>query len=208
MKNIHSIDTDSFAFTGASAKPANTQTTIVDFPSDAKVMRMVAESHAARNRYVAGLIASGVKALVSPVINWNRKRATQLALADLDTHLLQDIGLERADIDAYVANGKPGMIASGFAALAGAFNAWNTARQTKYALLRLTDAQLTDIGLTRFDVELLANEIRGGTFGTPATVETAMAATEGKSEKQAHAIVKPVNCNHVSTWFMAPRRVA
>lgn len=208
MKNIHSIDTDSFAFTGASAKPANTQMTIIDFPSDAKVMRMVADSHAARNRYVAGLIASGVKALVGPVINWNRKRATQRALADLDTHLLQDIGLERADIDAYIADGKPGVIAGGFAALAGKFNAWNTARQTKYALLRLTDAQLTDIGLTRFDVELLANEIRGGTFGTPATVETAMAATEGKSEKQAHAIVKPVNCNHVSTWFMAPRRVA
>ena len=40
MKNIHSIDTDSFAFTGASATPANTQTTFVDFPSDAKVMAM------------------------------------------------------------------------------------------------------------------------------------------------------------------------
>jgi len=208
MKNIHSIDTDSFAFTGASAKPANTQMTIVDFPSDAKIMRMIADSHAARNRYVAGLIASGVKALVGPVIDWNRRRVTQRALADLDAHLLRDIGLDRADIDTYLNEGKPGVITRGVATLVDGFKAWNMARQTKYALLRLTDAQLNDIGLTRFDVEMLANEIRGGTFGTPATVETAMAATEAKPKAKAREIVKPVNCNHVSSWFMAPRRAA
>ena len=208
MKNIHSIETDSFAFTGASATPANTQMTIVDFPSDAKVMRMIAESHAARNRYVAGLIASGVKALFGPVVTWNRKRATQRALADLDTRLLQDIGLERGDIDAYLAKGKPGVISSGFAAIADAVKTWYTARRTKQALLRLTDAQLTDIGLTRFDVEMLVDEIRAGTFGTPATVETAMTATEGKPVAKAHKIVKPVNCNQVSSWFTAPKRAA
>ena len=208
MKNIHSIETDSFAFTGASATPANTQMTIVDFPSDAKVVRMIAESHAARNRYVAGLIASGVKAVFEPAIKWNRKRATRRALAELDTHLLQDTGLDRADIDAYLADDKPGVIAGGFAAIANAYKIWNTARQTKQALLRLTDAQLNDIGLTRFDVEMLADEIRAGTFGTPATVETARTASEGKPVARAHEIVKPVNCNQVSSWFMAPKRAA
>lgn len=208
MKNMNTIDTDSFAFTGASATPANTQMTIVDFPSDAKVMRMVAESHAARNRYVAGLIASGIKAVFGTVVDWQRKQAAHRALAALDNRLLSDIGLDRGDIDAYLADKNQGVIARGFAAVAETVKTWNTARQTKTALLRLTDAQLSDIGLTRFDVEMLGNEIKNGTFGTPATVATAMAETENKPAVEIREIVKPVNCNHVSSWFMAPRRVA
>ena len=201
MKNIHSIDTDSFALTGVSVAPANTQTIVIDFPSDIKVMRMVAESHAARNRYVANLITSTVKAAAGKIARWHRTRTTRQALAGLDDHLLRDIGLERADIDGLVANTEPGILARGFAAAAKAIVNWNTARQTQSALHRLTDAQLNDIGLTRHDIDVLARDIRGGLLATPTPVEASRAKTPTN-------IVRPVNCNSVSSWFISPRRVA
>jgi uncharacterized protein YjiS (DUF1127 family) len=207
MKNIHSIDTDSFALTGASVSPANTQTTIVDFPSDLKVMRMVADSHAARNRYVAGLISSGFKAVASKVARWHRTRTTRQALAGLDGHLLRDIGLEPADIDAYIGNTKPGVIARGIAVASKAIVNWNTARHTQSALHRLTDAQLNDIGLTRHDIDIMALDIRAGRLDTPATVVKA-AAVEAPRVTVTTKIVRPVNSNHVSSWFISPRRAA
>lgn len=208
MKTITSIDTESFAFSGAPATPANTQMTSVDFPSDVKVMRMVAESRAARNRYLAEKTIAGCKAAFETVTEWYRKRATRRALADLDSRLLRDIGLERSDIDAYVAESKPGFIARGFSAFAKAVKNWYTAQQTRAALLRLTDAQLADIGLSRHDVETLAKEIRGGRVDSPASVQDAVASAETRPTAKTRKVVMPVNSNHVSSWFMSPRRVA
>ena len=207
MKNIHSIDTDSFALTGASVSPANTQTTVVDFPSDLKVMHMVAESHAARNRYVASLIGSAFKAVGGKIALWHRTRITRQSLAGLDARLLRDIGLERADIDGSLAETNPGIIARGFAGIAKAIANWNTARHTQSALHRLTDAQLNDIGLTRNDIDVLARDIRDGRLPTPATVvETA--AVEAPKAKPAMKVVYPINNNNVSSWFISPRRAA
>jgi uncharacterized protein YjiS (DUF1127 family) len=207
MKNIHSIDTDSFALTGASVSPANTQTTFIDFPSDLKVMRMVAESHAARNRYVASLIASAFKAVTGKIAQWHRTRTTRRALTELDSRLLRDIGLERADIEGYAVKSKPGFVARGFAVVAKAVANWNTARQTRSALHRLSDAQLNDIGLTRYDIDVLAREIRDGRLATPATV-TMAAAVETPKIKPVMKVVYPTNSNHVSSWFISPRRAA
>ena len=207
MKNIHSIDTESFALTGASVSPANTQMTTVDFPSDIKVMRMIADSHAARNRYVGGLIASAIKFVAGKVAHWHRTQTTRRALTGLDARLLRDIGLERSDVDFIVTDSKPSVIARGFAAMGKALVTWNTARHTHSALHALTDAQLNDIGLTRHDIDVLARDIRDGRVTTPATVATAM-AVEAPKVIDRPRIVRPVNCNHVSSWFISPRRAA
>jgi uncharacterized protein YjiS (DUF1127 family) len=207
MKTIHSIDTDSFALTGASVSPANTQLTQVDFPSDLMVMRMVADSHAARNRYIASLVASAFKAVTTKVALWHRTRTTRQALTGLDNHLLRDIGLERSDFDGSKTASKPGIIARGAAVAGKTISDWNTARATQSALHRLNDAQLSDIGLTRHDIDVLARNIRDGRFATPATVVKAV-AVEAPRAKATPKVVYPINSNHVSSWFISPRRAA
>jgi uncharacterized protein YjiS (DUF1127 family) len=208
MKTINTIDTDSFAMTGAAVAPANTQMTMVDFPSDLKVMRMVAESRAARNRYIAALVTKAVKSVIGTVAGWHRKHATRQALAGLDNRLLRDIGLERADLEAQAIVAEPGIISRWASSVATTVRNWNAARQTHSTLLRLSDAQLADIGLSRHDVEVLVGEIRGGRIDHPARVQTAAASAEDRPVAKRVKPVMPVNSNHVSSWLMSPRRVA
>ena len=207
MKNIHSIDTDSFALTGASASPANTTVPAADFPSDLHVMRMVASSRAARNVYVASKIGQAFKALTSKVALWHRTRTTRQALTGLDNRLLRDIGLERADIEQFGTTSKPGIIVRGFSTAAKAIVRWNAARLTQSALHKLTNAQLNDIGLSRHDIDVLARDIRTGRIETPTTVLKS-AAVEAPRVKAVRKIVRPVNSNSVSSWFISPRRAA
>ena len=207
MKNIHSIDTDSFALTGASASPANTSVAAVDFPSDLDVMRMIASSRAERNVYIATMIANGVKSVAGRIAKRNRTRTTRHALVGLDSHLLRDIGLERADLNEYLGVSKPSFITRVFSGLADTVVKWNNARLTQSALYRLTDAQLNDIGMIRHDIDVLARDIRTGRIATPTTPLKA-AAVEAPRAKPTMQIVRPVNSNHVSSWFISPRRAA
>ena len=209
MKTIHFVDTGSFALTGAPASPANTQAPAVDFPSDLQVLRMVSASRAARNTRVAALIRAGFNALGAKIAQWHQPRTTRQTLLTLDDHLLQDIGLDRADIRRFADNAAPGVIARFFAVLSKSVNgfvdaaiAWNKAQTTRSALKALSNAQLSDIGLSRHEVDLLAMDIRAGRWPT-AEVK----ATAGKPAKRFW----PVNANvstHVNSWIMSPRKAA
>jgi uncharacterized protein YjiS (DUF1127 family) len=202
MKNIHSIDTDSFALTGASASPANTTVPAADFPSDLHVMRMVASSRAARNVYVATKIGQMVKSVASRIALWNRTRTTRQALASLDNHLLADIGMERGEINEYLGVSKPSMLARAISAAVKTVIQWISAHNTRATMLRLSDAQLNDIGMTRFDVEVMVRDIRGGRLAMPAPV-VKPAPIAKKTVK-----LSPAVNNNVSSWFISPRRAA
>ena len=202
MKNIHSIDTDSFALTGASASPANTSVAAVDFPSDLDVMRMVSSSRAERNVYIATMIANGVKSVAGRIAKWNRTRTTRHALVGLDSHLLRDIGLERADLNEYLGVSKPSMLARAISAAVKTITQWNSAHNTRATMLRLSDSQLNDIGMTRFDVEVMVRDIRGGRLAMPAPV-VKPAPIAKKTVK-----LSPAVNNNVSSWFISPRRAA
>jgi uncharacterized protein YjiS (DUF1127 family) len=207
MKNIHSIDTDSFALAGASDSPANTSVAAGDFLSDLDVLRIIATSRAERNVYVATIIANGVKSVARKIAKWNQTRTTRDALVGLNNHLLRDIGLKRADIKEYLGASKPNFITRGFLGLTNTIVKWNNARLTQSALHRLTDAQLNDIGMIRHDIDFLARDIRTGRVATPTTIHKA-AAVKPPRTKPTMQIVRPVNSNLVSSWFRSPRRAA
>jgi uncharacterized protein YjiS (DUF1127 family) len=207
MKNIHSIDTDSFALTGASASPANTSVAAGDFLSDHDVLRIVATSRAERNVYITTMIANGVVSVAGKIAKWNRSRTTRDALVGLNNHLLRDIGLERADIIEHLGASKPNFITRSFLWLTNTIVKWNNARLTQSALHRLTDAQLNDIGMIRHDIDSLARDIRIGRVTTPTTIQKA-AAVKTPRTKPTVQIVRPVNSNLVSSWFISPRRAA
>ena len=53
-------------------------------------------------------------------------------------------------------------VMSGASALAAVVRRWQAAHETRDSLMRLSDHQLRDIGLTRDDVEVLAGDILSG----------------------------------------------
>ncbi|WP_264212703.1 DUF1127 domain-containing protein [Leisingera thetidis] len=57
----------------------------------------------------------------------------------------------------YGSTGLIGRIGALAATAAGAFAAWNDARATRNALSGLTDRELADIGMSRGDIENVAN---------------------------------------------------
>lgn len=207
MKNIHSIDTDSYALTGASASPANTSVATGDFSSELDILRIVAAGRAERNVYIATMIANGVKSVAGKIAKWNRTRAERHTLVGLNNHLLRDIGLEHAAINEYLVASKSNIITRGFFGLTNMIVKWNNARLTQSALHRLTDAQLNDIGMIRHDIDFLARNIRTGRVATPTTTHKA-AADNALWTKPTVQIVRPVNNNLVSSWFISPRRAA
>ena len=209
MKTIYCVNTDSFALTGTPASPANTQARPADFPSYLEVLNMVSSSRTARDTRVAALTGAGFSALGAKIAQWNRSRTTRQTLLTLDDHLLRDIGLDRADIHRFADDAAPGVIARCFAVLSESISgfvdaivAWNKAQNTRAALIALSDAQLSDIGLSRHEVDLLAMDIRAGRWPTTEVKTT--------GDKLAKAF-RPVNTNvstHVNSWIISPRKVA
>lgn len=53
-----------------------------------------------------------------------------------------------------------GRVARIFTRLLGDFLAWNDARRTRAELLKLSEHELSDIGLSRGDVERISNAMR------------------------------------------------
>jgi uncharacterized protein YjiS (DUF1127 family) len=95
--------------------------------------------------YRAGSLLSDAAAAVSVVFQPPRSRLRALTPAELE-----DIGLSVADL----APARKSMVDH----LVDTYRAWSARRRTVSALGRLSDAQLNDIGLTRWDVE----ELRAG----------------------------------------------
>jgi uncharacterized protein YjiS (DUF1127 family) len=207
MKTIYFVDTDRFTLTGTPASPANTQARAVDFPSDLEVLNIVSSSRTTRNTHVAALISAGFSILGAKIAQWTR--TTRQTLLTLDDHLLRDIGLDRADIRRFADDAAPGVIARCFAVLSKSISgfvdatvAWNKAQNTRAALIALSDAQLSDIGLSRHEVDLLAMDIRAGRWPTAEVKTTATKRAKG---------LRPVNTNvstHVNSWIISPRKVA
>jgi uncharacterized protein YjiS (DUF1127 family) len=95
--------------------------------------------------YRAGSLLTDAAAAISMLFQPARSPLRALSPAELE-----DIGLSVADL----APARKGV----FARAADTFGAWNARRRTVSALGRLSDAQLDDIGLTRWHVE----ELRAG----------------------------------------------
>lgn len=95
--------------------------------------------------YRAGSLLTDAAAAVSVLFERPRNGLQALTPAELE-----DIGLSVADF----ATPRKGVIDH----VADSVRAWNARRRTVGSLGRLSDAQLDDIGLTRWDVE----ELRAG----------------------------------------------
>ena len=207
MKTIYFVDTDRFTLTSTPASPANTQARAVDFPSDLEVLNIVSSSRTTRNTHVAALIGAGFSILGAKIAQWTR--TTRQTLLTLDDHLLRDIGLDRADIRRFADDAAPGVIARCLAVLSKSISgfvdatvAWNKAQNTRAALIALSDAQLSDIGLSRHEVDLLAMDIRAGRWPTTEVKTIANKRAKG---------FWPVNTNvstHINSWIISPRKVA
>jgi uncharacterized protein YjiS (DUF1127 family) len=215
MKTIYSVDTDNFT------PPANTQARVVNFRSDLEVLNMIAStsdlevlniissSRTARNKRVTALLRAGFSALNAQVAQWNRPRTIRQTFLTLDDHLLRDIGLDRADILRFADDAVPGVIHRCFAVLSKSISgfvdatvAWNKAQNNRAALIALSDAQLSDIGLSRHEGNLLAMNIGADRWPTAEVKMTA--------DKLAKAY-RPVNANvsaSVNSWIISPRKAA
>jgi uncharacterized protein YjiS (DUF1127 family) len=215
MKTIYSVDTDSFT------PPANTQTRAVNLGSDLEVLNMIAStsdlevlniissSRTARNKRVTALLRAGFSAFNAKIAQWNRPWTIRQTFLTLDDHLLRDIGLGRADILRFADDAVPGVIDRCFAVLnksirgfVDATIAWNKAQNNRAALIALSDAQLSDIGLSRHQGNLLAMNICADRWPTAEVKMTA--------DKLAKAY-RPVNTNvstSVNSWIISPRKAA
>ena len=215
MKTIYSVDTDNFT------PPANTQARAVNFGSDLEVLNMIAStsdlealniispSRTARNKRVTALLRAGFSALNAQVAQWNRPRTIRQTFLTLDDHLLRDIGLDRADILRFADDAVPGVIHRYFTVLSKSIRgfveatvAWNKAQNNRAALIALSDAQLSDIGLSRHEGNLLAMNISADRWPTAEVKMTA--------DKLAKAY-RPVNTNvstSVNSWIISPRKAA
>lgn len=207
MTVMHTVDTDNFALSGGFAPIANTQVTRNDVPSDKDLVLLAAKSRAARDQYVASAIGGAIKALATMVLDWHQKRVSRKALAGLDARLLRDIGLDSADVQRAIYGAGPGRLTNAVKAVGGYFGKWNQARLTRSALLSLNDAMLSDIGMTRYDVDMLAQDIRAGRWPANKTAKPAR-PTVGPAPLENVTMGKPVNNNHVHSWFIAPRKAA
>jgi uncharacterized protein YjiS (DUF1127 family) len=58
-------------------------------------------------RAVLGAVGFGLRALIGPIIRWERRRATLRALSALDDRMLADIGIQRNEIDQIVLGRLP-----------------------------------------------------------------------------------------------------
>jgi uncharacterized protein YjiS (DUF1127 family) len=215
MKTIYSVDTDNFT------PPANTQARAVNFGSDLEVLNMIAStsdlevlniissSRTARNKRVTALLRAGFSAFNAKIAQWNRPWTIRQTFLTLDDHLLRDIGLGRADILRFADDAVPGVIDRCFAVLnksirgfVDATIAWNKAQNNRAALIALSDAQLSDIGLSRHQGNLLAMNICADRWPTAEVKMTA--------DKLAKAY-RPVNTNvstSVNSWIISPRKAA
>jgi uncharacterized protein YjiS (DUF1127 family) len=218
MKTIYSVDTDNFT------PPANTQARAVNFGSDLEVLNMIAStsdlealniissSRTARNKRVTALLRAGFSALnaqIAQIAQWNRPRTIRQTFLTLDDHLLRDIGLDRADILRFADDAVPGVIHRCFTVLSKSIRgfveatvAWNKAQNNRAALIALSDAQLSDIGLSRHEGNLLAMNISADRWPTAEVKMTA--------DKLAKAY-RPVNTNvstSVNSWIISPRKAA
>jgi uncharacterized protein YjiS (DUF1127 family) len=203
MKTIYSVDTDNFT------PPANTQARAVNFRSDLEVLNIISSSRTARNKRVTALLRAGFSALNAQVAQWNRPRTIRQTFLTLDDHLLRDIGLDRADILRSADDAVPGVIHRCFAVLSKSISgfvdatvAWNKAQNNRAALIALSDAQLSDIGLSRHEGNLLAMNIGADRWPTAEVKMTA--------DKLAKAY-RPVNANvsaSVNSWIISPRKAA
>ena len=140
------------------------------------------EQAANTNRPGIGLLESLVGAVVRAV----KRRRTASLLRQLDTHLLDDIGVARDKIDEIVAKAADKAVAQQgifvmprFALLTALRGAWR--RQAAIAALqRLSDHTLSDIGIERHRIAASVDAMMAKGDATPAPTRTVRAAKVAK----------------------------
>jgi uncharacterized protein YjiS (DUF1127 family) len=98
--------------------------------------------------------------LIAPVALWNKRRVAFSVLNALDSRMLADIGISRAEISDVVKGLHKSVSYPAVSLdLVAPITAWNRARQTANQLYRLEDRMLQDIGVVRGDIDWLASEV-------------------------------------------------
>ncbi len=98
MRNVHDVEIGTVAFVGDPFLRTASDRSAARYPTDAEILRMVADSRAARSAYIAKLIGKGCAAIANRVTDWCRSVATQRALAAMDERMLRDIGLDPVSV--------------------------------------------------------------------------------------------------------------
>lgn len=108
---------------------------------------------------IAGFVAD---VALRPLMAMYRRHAANLELSRLDDHLLQDIGLTRAEIPALLNGGATAISktrAEATVDIARPVRQWNRSRVTAKTLHRLDNRMLSDIGYVRGDIDNVADEL-------------------------------------------------
>ncbi len=129
-----------------------------DYP-DERVYDALVRARAWRARAMRqgfGQLVAGLKGLIRLGRRWHARRAAYAQLMAMDQRQLDDIGLTRSSIhDAVygrqVANGEA--LARGLMALGRRLAEWRRRQLARQELLGLDDRMLSDIGLSRGDIE-------------------------------------------------------
>lgn len=146
----------------------------------------------ARAEYLGKAITDGFRSVYNFVAGQVIANRTQKALNDLTDVELNDIGMSRGEIYDYAHRNDPlrgdaiaAYVAGTFGAVTGYFTKKMAVRRTEAALMRLTDAELSDIGLTRSEIHDIARRVM---------FENNLGAETHVEEKTA---LKAANCDNV-----------
>jgi uncharacterized protein YjiS (DUF1127 family) len=119
--------------------------------------------------------------VVAPIQRAYRRQVAYRELSALDDYLLRDIGLTRGDIP-YVVRALSEMEAQSRETadadhdVLRSIRLWNRSRSAARALHALDDHMLSDIGLVRGDVDMVAEELASRSLRKPANRNTASKA--------------------------------
>ena len=137
----------------------------------------------ARTSGLAGLAWFLRYKVLAPIRRGLRMRQVAAELNRLDAHLLDDIGVERALIDAATGSlvGRVQVPPYPSTGLAQSARDWLARRRTVQALERLDDRMLQDIGIERAEIRDIGKRIQGLRFaGRPTALTAAQVATSAK----------------------------
>jgi uncharacterized protein YjiS (DUF1127 family) len=143
----------------------------------AAVAALTANETVRLERSLAGEIGSFLYDLIlRPVVRMARKRHAYATLMALDDRMLNDIGIDRGDIPAFVkglSGDRPAEQTSAETVeTTPTFGVWNRYRATARELGQLDNHMLADIGMVRGDIDWVAEELAVRSFRGIANANT------------------------------------
>ncbi len=122
------------------------------------------------------------KRLGDAVRGWSKRRAARRALYDMDDRMLDDIGLNRGDIETAIGSPSFGLLSG----LKIAVTAWVERGRARRALYAMDERMLADIGITRSDIESVVNNRYDG----PNAAKPAMPAMPEAPVAEIHSLAE------------------